>query len=106
MKILKLLFVAIGLSFFLHSCSSFSEAGKVLRNEKVNSSDEFLIKKKEPLTQPPEYDVIPQPGSAVNNRLSKKTSIEKLMKNSKMKTSNSQSKPSSTENSILNKIRK
>ena len=73
MKILKLLSMYIGLSFFLNSCSSLGEAGKILRNEKVTSSDEFLIKKKEPLTQPPEFDVIPQPGSVVNNKLSKKT---------------------------------
>ena len=106
MKILKLLSMYIGLSFFLNSCSSLGEAGKILRNEKVTSSDEFLIKKKEPLTQPPEFDVIPQPGSVVNNKLSKKTSIKNLMENSKLKKSNAQSEPSSTENSILNQIRK
>ena len=30
----------------LTSCNSLSEAGKVLRNEKVNTNDEFLVKKK------------------------------------------------------------
>ena len=83
MKILRLLFISIGLSFFLNSCSSFSEAGKILRNEKVTTSDEFLIKKKEPLTQPPEFDVIPEPGSVANNKLSKKTSVKNLIENSK-----------------------
>jgi hypothetical protein len=34
---------------FLYSCGSFSEAGKVLRNEKSNNTDEFLVKKRDPL---------------------------------------------------------
>ena len=32
--------------FLLTSCGGFSEAGKVLRNEKSTNTDEFLIKKK------------------------------------------------------------
>ena len=34
------------------SCSSFQDAGKVLRNEKIKSTDEFLVKKKDPLELP------------------------------------------------------
>ena len=30
---------------FLLSCGGFKEVGKVLRNEKTNSTDEFLVKK-------------------------------------------------------------
>ena len=30
---------------FLYSCGGLSDAGKVLRNEKVKSTDEFLVKK-------------------------------------------------------------
>ena len=47
----------------LISCSSLKEAGKVLRNEKTNTTDEFLVKKKEPLVLPPDYKKIPEPGS-------------------------------------------
>ena len=36
--------------FLLSACAGFSEAGKVLRNEKSEATDEFLIKKNEPLT--------------------------------------------------------
>ena len=50
-KILLILF----LSFILLSCASFQEAGKVLRNEKIKSTDEFLVKKKEPLVLPPDF---------------------------------------------------
>ena len=38
------LFLSIVL--LLTSCGSFSEAGKVFRNEKITNTDEFLVKKK------------------------------------------------------------
>ena len=47
----------------LISCSSFKEAGKVLRNEKTNTTDEFLVKKKNPLKLPPNFDELPMPNS-------------------------------------------
>ena len=49
MKIIKSLFIFCIIIVSLNSCGSFSEAGKVLRNEKTKSTDEFLIKKKRPL---------------------------------------------------------
>ena len=53
------------------SCSGFQDAAKVLRNEKIKSTDEFLVKKKEPLVLPPDYSKIPEPGS-----LSKKKKVK------------------------------
>ena len=53
--------------FFLSSCSSMNEAGKFLRNERINTTDEFLIKKRQPLTEPPDINKIPQPNN--NNSL-------------------------------------
>ena len=43
MKNLVIFFSSI---ILLSACSSIEEAGKVLRNEKINSTDEFLVKKK------------------------------------------------------------
>ena len=57
--------------FLLSGCAGFSEAGKVLRNEKSEATDEFLIKK-EPLTQPPDYKILPTPDSMVSNKKMKK----------------------------------
>ena len=57
----KILIFSLLCLLLLNNCSSFSEAGKVLRNEKVRTTDEFLIEKKEPLTQPPDFDTIPEP---------------------------------------------
>ena len=53
----------------LISCSSFKEAGKVLRNEKTNTTDEFLVKKREPLVLPPDFKEIPEPGSIKKEKI-------------------------------------
>ena len=49
--------------FHLYSCGTMSEAGKVLRNEKIKTTDEFLVKKRQPLVLPPDYDTLPTPGT-------------------------------------------
>ena len=56
-KILSTLFLPL----ILLSCTSLQEAGKVLRNEKIKSTDEFLVKKKEPLVLPPDFSKLPKP---------------------------------------------
>ena len=62
------LFFYILIILFLNSCGGFSEAGKVLRNEKTKTTDEFLVKKREPLSQPPDMDKIPEPGSVIKSK--------------------------------------
>ena len=57
-KKILILFTSI---LFLNSCGG--DVGKVLRNEKIKNTDEFLVKKREPLILPPDYDKIPSPGS-------------------------------------------
>ena len=37
---------------FVVSCNSMDDAKKVLTNQKIKTSDEFLVKKKEPLELP------------------------------------------------------
>ena len=54
--------------FILVSCSGLKEAGKVLRNEKLTTTDEFLVKKKEPLILPPDYTKLPTPGTLIENK--------------------------------------
>ena len=46
----------------LNACGGLSDAGKVLRNEKVKTTDEFLVKKRKPLVLPPEFNEVPEPG--------------------------------------------
>ena len=59
MKYLSYLLIIL---FTQISCSGFKEVGKVLRNEKTNTTDEFLVKK-EPLIMPPDLDKVPEPGT-------------------------------------------
>ena len=103
----KILIISLLFLLLLNNCSSFSEAGKVLRNEKVRTTDEFLIKKKEPLTQPPDFDTIPEPGSIENMAEKEENSIESILSsNTNEQKSSTSSSSSSTEESILNQIKK
>jgi hypothetical protein len=91
--------------FLQVSCSGFSEAGKVLRNEKTNTTDEFLVKKKKPLILPPDFETLPKPGSINDNTNNDKDKIKKILKAPNQVNKNT-SQSSSTEKSILEKIRK
>ena len=101
--------IKIFLSFFIlilfHSCGGFGDAAKVLKNEKTRTTDEFLVKKREPLVLPPDFDKLPEPGLKNKKTNDKNDKIKDLLKvdeDSGVQNSNQ----SSTENSILEKIRK
>ena len=46
---------------FLLAFSSCGTVRKAFDNERKNSSDEFLVEKKAPLTMPPDYNELPKP---------------------------------------------
>jgi hypothetical protein len=89
----------------LVSCSNLQEAGKVLRNEKTKTTDEFLVKKKEPLIMPPDLDKVPEPESLKNKKENEEEKIKKILKvpETSVKKNNSNS---STEELIIDKINK
>ena len=97
-------FLLIGL-FLLISCSGLKDAGKVLRNEKVITTDEFLVKKRNPLVLPPNFEDLPEPGSKTQNKENEEEKIKKILK-APQDNNNLINKPSSVEESILNRIRK
>ena len=101
MKNLNLILVVC---FLMFSCSSFKDAGSVLRNEKIKTTDEFLVKKKDPLVLPPNYEKIPEPGSIQQKKNNEEDKIKKILK--APKTKDMSKKSSSVEQSILNEIRK
>ncbi len=103
MRILNTGTIYIFLALLLSSCSGLSEAGKVLRNEKIKTTDEFLVKKRTPLVLPPDYDKIPTPGSIKKNTEDQK-SINQILK--MPKDTKSSKSTSSIEQSIINKIGK
>ena len=86
------------------SCGGLNDAKKVLRNEKISNTDEFLIQKKDPLVLPPDYEKIPEPGTVVKKKVDEKDKIRKILNSSK-KENISKNQSSSTEESILEKIR-
>jgi PBP1b-binding outer membrane lipoprotein LpoB len=106
MKFIKYLVIFLILSSILNGCSSFSDAGKVLRNEKTKSTDEYLIKTKNPLIQPPDFETMIEPGVVKNQKKGDENKIKKLLKNPQTQPSKSGSKTTSTENSIINQIKK
>ena len=90
---------------FLVSCGSIKDAGKILRNEKISTTDEFLVEKRNPLVLPPDFEKLPTPGSMSVKKEKEEDKIKKILKGPK-KDNTINKKPSSSEQSILNKIRK
>ncbi len=101
MKKLFLLF----LTSVLISCSGLNDVGKVMRNEKTTTTDEFLVKKRKPLVLPPDYNEIPEPGTIKRKQNSDEDKIKEILKATEKKE-NSDKINSSVENSILRQIRK
>ena len=95
----------VALTYLITSCDTLSSVKRGLTGEKSLSTDEFLVKKKDPLILPPNFDELPTPGerrealdeeiSNIEKKLKKTTSIEGVSSSS-----------SSTEESILKEIRK
>ena len=100
MKKLKFLIFVL----FLNACTSVEDAAKVLRNEKIQNTDEFLVEKRKPLVLPPDFSEIPEPGSITSNNNKKETNIKEILNVDEEKTQSSKS--SSVEDSILKNIRK
>jgi len=88
----KLKFIYFIIFIILSNCQTFDEVGKVMRNEKVSSTDEFLVKKNQPLVIPPNLRELPVPGDINKD-------IKKNSKNIKEK------KIGDLEKTILNEIK-
>ena len=107
-KILNKIIIII---FFLTTAceSSFDDIKKGLGGEKRTSTDEFLVKKKEPLVMPPKWKNLPEPGGVMesDNEVEEATDIEELIKLGKNKESstNYEQGNDNLEESILKKIK-
>ena len=103
-KISKLLLFLL----FVYSCGSVGEA--LQGKKRSDQGDEFLIDKKNPLTMPPDFYKLPEPGEAsikaTKDIESGQSNIESLLKNSEIEEDTSFSEQStSIEGSILKKIK-
>lgn len=103
---MKKIYVLLITFLFLISCAGVEEAGKVLRNEKTKTTDEFLVEKKEPLVMPPDYNKMPEPDSLKKSQVDEKDKIRKILKEDKLKAETKQNNSSNKiEQSIIDKIR-
>jgi len=89
------------LSFLITSCESIREG---LTGSKNLSTDEFLVKKKDPLVLPPDFENLPNP-SERQVSVEEMTSFEKTLKKQTISESSSATE-NSVEESILNQIKK
>lgn len=103
MKNKKIVFI-ISTIFLLSSCAeSFDSVKRGLTGAKKKSADEFLVKKKDPLTLPPDYENLPTPSEAIAQ--SKEDEIIKKKLKSGDNTVQESKKIGTTEESIIDQIR-
>ena len=97
----KKIISTIVLIFFVTSCGdTMSSVKRGLTGAKSDSTDEFLVKKKDPLILPPDFENLPTPDEE-NDTSEEILVFENILETS---TEDSSSTPSSAENSILKKI--
>ena len=104
----KVIFL-LSIIFFITSCAgTFDSVKRGLTGQKENSTDEFLVEKKDPLILPPNFETLPSPDE---RRIAKQeiSSFEETLKNKSLNEEDSlssSSSASSVEESILHQIRK
>ena len=103
--IFKKIILYITSLLFLHSCVGVTDAleGK----KRSENSDEFLVEKKNPLTEPPDMNELPVPldqEEQSDTTDEDSLDIEKALNVEESKDSNNQNQENSLEKTILEKI--
>ena len=94
------------LIFFVTSCAdTWSNVKRGLTGAKQNTTDEFLVQKKDPLILPPDFDSLPSPSDKVEE-IEEMSSFEKTFKQESETEITAASTESSAEDSILKQIKK
>ena len=90
------------ISLFVTSCGdTMSSVKRGITGEKQKSGDEFLVKKKDPLILPPDFESLPSPDEAIMEE-EEILSLEKTF--NKNNSNENDYESSSTEESILKQI--
>ena len=105
----KIIIICSMISIIISSCTTLTEG---LSGKKKDGSDVFLVKKKNPLVIPKDYNELPEP---VDNNKNASNTDDELNQNVKLliegefknknKNSDLQSTNKDLENSIINKIK-
>lgn len=102
-KMFKKYFLIFFISIFLTNCSSMKET---LSLKKKTSTNEFLVKKKNPLVMPPEFEILPSPTDNQAEtkeevlQIDEEIDISKLLKNNSNKKKQPRDSSKSLEKSI------
>ena len=94
--------------FFATSCSdTWNSVKRGLTGQKQNSTDEFLVEKKDPLVLPPNFEDLPEPSQGLEN-VEEIEDFQKKLEGLSTETTETDSGQSSqgSEQSILEQIRK
>ena len=106
MKNFKVVVLFILILTTLNSCGTVKEA---FSSQKKNSTDEFLVEKKNPLKLPPDFDELPIPNQDNNQQNNDEDALKELLITSedstKDKSESSESKNTSLEKQLLEKIK-
>ncbi len=100
----KLIFL-IPIIILITACETADTIKRGVTGAKSNSADEFLVEKKDPLILPPDYDSLPAP-STKREITEKTSSFEEKLSNTSSEDISASSSSTSTESSILKKIKK
>ena len=102
-KIFNKILVIFIIGLFISSCNTVKKA---FDPQRKNSSEEFLVEKKSPLSVPPDFDELPVPSNEIVNKEDQADNIESLIteKNNDEKLETDESNKD-FEQSILDKIK-
>jgi len=102
---IKKIIIIILLPILLYSCQSAKEA--LTGKKRSKQGDEFLVKKKNPLSMPPDYEKLPTPKSLEENENNKEneTSDIKSLLNLEENKNIQKDDSSNLQESILKKIK-
>ena len=95
----KIIYI-LSIIFLVTSCETMGSVKRGLTGEKTVSTDEFMIKKKDPLIMPPDYENLPTP----EEKVAAKEEISNFEKSLGISIEDNSPSSTSTEGFILKKI--
>ena len=101
----KIIFIFATTFLFTSCADTWNSVKRGLTGEKTKSTDEFLVKKKDPLILPPDFENLPSP-SYKKEAIEEMSNFEKTLKKASETEITSSTSGSSVEDSILKQIRK
>ena len=109
MKNFKIIFLILILNLILSACGTVKEA---FDPQRKNSSDEFFVEKKSPLSMPPDFENLPEPKSKKDSNIQEEedNNIESLIIDTQNNNNSDENKSlknsSNLEDSIIELIKK